>query len=275
MMTTASNSSSGLSKILDRARKLQALAERADSEHEAAAAASRLRLLVEAYHLDEAALRVAEPTRAAEPILRGVALEKGYRRRVAWREVVSAAVARSLGVHEYFTHFSDGTTEICGVGRETAIQTWQYTYQMLCRTIDGLAEAGWLAEVRAGVSTRHARSWCNAFRIGCASRIAERMEQQKRAEDFEAVAPVRDVPVVDTTPASSMALAIVEQDQAEVDREYATIRAGFKRAPAKAIGQTSSGSGYRAGRDAGTTVSIGGARAGLPAGQGRLGGGGK
>ena len=178
----------------------------------------------------------------------------------------------------YFWSRRDGRNRKCsdivGCGRESAIQTWRYTFQYLCRTVDELAEA------EAVQPWQSVRAYRNAFRVGCAQRISERIylacEENKRGHGHAAtmgaettVNDERDVVAPDRT---TMALAIIEHDREEVDREYAVIAKDFG-SGLSSIGQTSNRSGYDAGRDAGERVKLTGARAGLPAGQGRLKGG--
>jgi hypothetical protein len=194
---------------------------------------------------------------------------------VAWKEAISAAVATDLGVHEFYhyTRYWSGaslrtTADVRGFGRESAIQTWRYTCAYLWRTVDELADAAtWNSS--NGTS---ARAWKNAFRTGCASEIATRIvlnrhaaHEQAQAERAAALATMHG-----DGDRTSLALSIIERDQAEVDAEYAEKVAGFTRGPAAAIGSVSSHDGYGAGREAGKRVSLGGKRAGLPAGQGRL-----
>jgi hypothetical protein len=62
---------------------------------------------------------------------------------------------------------------------------------------------------------------------------------------------------------------VIARDQAQVDEEYKAYSKGW-RGSIGSIGQTSSRDGYSAGRAAADRVSLGGKRAGLRAGQGRL-----
>jgi hypothetical protein len=277
--------SSGIDRILDRARKLSALAQHSDNEAEAALAASRLRQIMEEHALSEAMLRLDDVDAKPEPILRNARLEpdapKTGRKRVAWKETISASVAKDLGVHEFYryaTYWSGNTMRRCadirGVGRETAIQTWQYTCQYLWRAIDELADAAWSRQGGSD-SMGETRAWKNSFRSGCASTIAERIYANRRRERDVAEA-TREAVINASTGATreSLALSIVERDQTEVDDMYEQIRKGFTSRGAASIGATS-GDGYGAGRAAGRSVSLGTRRAALGAGQGRLKKGGK
>ena len=286
-----------IEKILDRVRKLLSLAEHSGSEAEAALAASRAAKLMEEYQLSEALVRLEDASAKPEAILRDARLEPDAplagRKRVAWKETISGAVAKDLGVHEFYrysAHWNGNTMRRCadvrGLGRETAIQTWQYTCQYLWRQVDELADKAWSNEGDDESSMGTVRAWKNAFRSGCAQRLAERIyANRKAARDQERVAREAVAnEVINSTPPPmdtivtnnrhSLALSVIEKDQVEVDEEYAKVKRGFTARAASSIGSTSSADGYGAGRRAGDRVSLGRARAGLPAGQGRLKGGG-
>lgn len=277
---------SNIEKIIDRVRKLFALSEGAGSEHEAAAAAGRATALIAEYQLTEAQLRVDDTTLPPEPIERSARLEPDAplvgRKRVAWRETIALAVAKDLGVRMHWTHTRDWNksgrkcSDVRGFGRESAIQTWRYTCQYLWRQIDELAEA------ENAPHYASARAFRNAFRVGCAQRIAERIwaaRQQREAAPVHTHVNDEREPAGDASGGAgdggavdrSKALAVVERDREEVDREYTKYSKGW--GTVASVGQTSNRSGYDAGREAGGRVSLGGKRAGLPAGRGRLKGG--
>lgn len=287
---------SNIDKIIDRVRKMLALAANAGTEAEAANAAARAQALMAQHQLDEAQLRVADASLPPEPIERSARLEPDApetgRKRVAWREAIALAVARDVGVHMWWNtrREYDPTTgrfrksaDVRGFGRESSIQTWRYVTAYLWRTIDELAEG---ANAPAWQSTR---AWRNAYRVGCAQRIAERIYTAGRERERAKVAvhdvadecrhrrrddsgTCRDCGLCDAEPrepsSTSQALVLVERDREEVDREYAAFSRRF--GTVASIGSTSSASGYEAGREAGDSVKLSGARAGLPAGQGRL-----
>jgi hypothetical protein len=270
-----------ITKILDRVRKMLALAEHSDNEAEAALAATRAAKLMEEYQLSEALVRLDDPEAKPEAILRNERLEPDVseqlsRKRVAWKEAIASAVAKDLGVHQFFWSRSVRTTndtwrkvvDVRGFGRESAIQTWRYTCQYLWRQIEELADKD--AAVRDFDSTGTCRAWKNAFRIGCAQRLATRIHENRAAEREQAEAAREAVAYgAAMGDRASLALCTVEREQIEVDEEYAEVRKGFTGSVGR-IGAQSSYGGYRAGREAGDSVALGKARAGLPAGQGRL-----
>lgn len=274
----------GIEKALDRVRKLLALAQHSTSEAEAALAASRAAKLIEEFALTEALIRLDDTDAQPEPIVTDARLEpdvpaSARRKRVAWKEAITKAVARDLGVRFYWWGTKQRTPnggwrttqDIRGLGRESAIQTWRYTCQYLWRVIDDLADEAWLAEGDLIATTGRKRAWKNAFRSGCAARIAVRLWENRQAEREQAAA-VREhqaAAVDPTTKREVLALAVVEKDQEEVDSEYKKLSKDWE-GSIGSVGQTSSRSGYEAGTEAGNRVALGAKRAGLAAGQGRL-----
>lgn len=248
---------SNLHKILDRVRKMLALAENAGTEAEAANAAARAAALMEEYQLSEALVRLDNPAAKPEAILRDEKLGNANTKRVAWRECLSHAIAHSLGVKTYQIG-----AEILGFGRESSIQTWRYTYQHLCREVDAMCDQAWEdANMELGTGYR-CRSWKNAFRVGCASRLSQRI--YLAAEATEATRATAKAAA-----GAGTALMVVERDREELESEYSVFSRDFGSA-ISGIGSISSGAGYDAGTAAGDSISLGAKRAGLPAGQGKL-----
>ncbi len=264
-----------MNKILDRVRKLLALSKANTSEAEAALAAANAAKLIEEYQLSEAQIRLEDPQAKPEPIIKGRLEDDCYSpltakdedmvvrdsKRVAWKEAISAAVANSLGVKTYYwSRHQNGRMrhDVRGMGRESAIQTWRYTWQFLCRQVEDLCDEAWKSYQEFGYGTS-VKAWKNAFRVACAARIAERLNEATAAK--EAAWKLKKVE-------ASQALTIVDQDRDEVESEYtAFMKGSSKIAPA---GQVSSRDGFNAGFEAGDRVSLGGQKTALTAGQGRL-----
>lgn len=269
---------SNINKILDRVRKLLALSENSPSENEAALAAANAAKLMEEYQLTEALVRLDAPVLPAEKIVTEQLdpVTNEARKRVAWRETISAAVAEDCQVREYFRYRTVGTypnlakqTNVVGMGRESSVQTWRYTTQYLCRVVDELADSAWKSSSDPHSSSR---AWKNAFRVGCASRIAVRLAEARRSRVMTREAQVAHAMAtlnVDDDRASQ-ALTIVDRDKDQLDSAWAAVKKNFTRGSAPSIGQVTSSDGYQAGRAAGDRVELNSSRTGLPAGQGRL-----
>lgn len=251
-----------IDKITDRVRKLLALADHG-TEHEAAQAAARAVALMDEYQLSEALVRLDEPSRPAESVVKD-RLEPDQKeniKRIAWKETIASAVAKDLGVKMFYwtaTHGGRARTHIRGMGRESAIQAWRYTCAYLWNTVNEMAEVEFSEDFGS------ARAWKNAFRLGCAGRIAVRMAEAREIKNEELI--LRKAGLVGK---ESQALTVVEKDRDEVAAEYKEFSKGWGKSLGS-VGQISSREGYVAGNSAGNKVSLGNAKAGLAAGQGRL-----
>lgn len=148
--------------VLDRVRKLLALAE-SPNVFEAAAAAARAQALIATHRLE--GLLAQE---AAEPILdaRDSPLESGKRLR-KWKIALAATLAEANGCVAYTL---EGPREdaIVLVGRETDREAVRALYGWLVKAI------GWLS---ATEGAGRSRDWHEAFRIGAVDAIAERLRE--------------------------------------------------------------------------------------------------
>jgi hypothetical protein len=250
------------SNVIDRIQKLLRLAKNAGSEHEAALAAKRAAELMAQHEIHEAeiSLDTQEP-RVAEPIDQRFQLTD-TKKKVAWHMRVAYGVARSVGARAYY---SKGRVML--FGRLSAVQAASYTTQYLMREIEAITD-------EKAPSPVHSRAYRNAFRLGCASRIEERLEDQIAAKNMPqhgaaktksaSASPANDAP----PPASAGVIAIIEHDRAEVEAAYEDYSKRWRKTAR--VGQVSSGSGFTAGQAAGNRVKLGGRARGLKAGQGTL-----
>ncbi len=260
---------SNANKILDRIQKLLRLANNAGSEAEAALAATRARAMMAEHEIHEAQVSLETPAepRVVEPIERRFEVTK-TKKKVAWHMRLANGVARSYGAR---TYWMGGRIQM--FGRLSAVQAANYTLHFLIREVERITDKE--------APTSLGKSYRNAFRLGCASRIEERLGQLTRDAAKAPQAPpspefsgegwdAEDVAAaVEASPVNPMALAIVETDKKEVEDAYDNFSKSFGRAPH--VGNISSGGGYHAGKAAGNRANLGGnARGGLKAGQGTL-----
>lgn len=259
-----------ISKAIDRVRKYLSLAT-SGNEHEAAEAAARAAALMSEYQLTEAMLKVDDDSRASESIVEGT-LTENTKKRVAWRCSVASAVAHSLGGYMYYFNRQPHM-----LGRESAVQAWAYTCEYLFREIDALAQRRWEDEkVDAELVGHNARSWMNAFRVGAAQVVARRLrdEAQVRTTERKVRKPAEAAPIGvpgasdNASDKHAMALAVIEREEREVESAYRAKTKGWR--TMSSIGSVSNRSGYHAGKEAGAGIALGGGRAALNAGQGRL-----
>lgn len=283
--------------ILERIKKLLRLAQNAGSEHEAANAARRASQLMAQHEIHAASINLdnldsPDEPRAVEEIAQ--CHEVTYtKKRVAWHIRIASAVASSYGAEMYTMGGYDEEREngIRFFGRLSAVQAATYTTLYLIRKVEEITD-------KQAPQSMYARRYRNAFRLGCASRIGARINEEaqaekqklakrrKQAEQFEAGHAGRakrerfdvsdesgdelpDLDNIPTPPASAGVLARVEKDREEVTQAYKTYSKKWGRSTG--VGAVSSGSGYEAGKAAGDRVKLGNrARGGLPKGQGVL-----
>lgn len=252
-------------KILTRIKKTLDLSKNAGTEAEAAAAAERARQMMADYNIAEAELSLLEDRPRVTEAIVDQPFEPGSKRRsrVTWEDTITHATAKFYGCNSYWSG-----PWVYLYGRESAVQAVRYTAAYLHREVKTLCERAW-ADDGQWVSGS-ARSWKNSFRVGAAVEIANRLWAQRQAERRERRQRVEEVTahpeVADKI--KSDALAVVERDEREVELAYAKRSANFGTARAGSSG--SSGDGYSSGRRAGRSVSLGGGRAALGRGQGRL-----
>lgn len=249
-----------LPTILRRIQALLATAARTEgNEIEAALAAERAAELMARYQISAATVTAATPATApaAEPLVGERVYQDAVRgaKRSAWRMAIVRGVAASTGCHTYWLG-----AEPALFGRTSAVATARY----LCLYLYGEVDRLTAAEARG-----HGRAYANAYRIGCAQRIAQRLvaaagdraaAMRRAAAQGHALPPVPGEAPADAGGGALMVttavLAVIDRDRHEVAAAWAKRSAGFTRGPA--IGAVSSRDGYMAGREAGNRASLGG-----------------
>jgi hypothetical protein len=250
--------------ILDRVRKLLNLSRDSSNEHEAALAAQRAAVLMERHEIHEAELRAldeAAHVRTPEPIDKAIATPNAGKR-TAWHCALAHGVSKKLHCH-YYT--SAGA--IIFFGRLSTIQGASYLLQYLIREVERLTKHA--APPRAG------RAWHNAFKLGCAHRVATRLiappvvARHVADEVTEGAYIASD----DEPSPSDGALVLIQKDREEVDAAFDTLVESWKvrggRRSGGRLGTVTNVSAYAAGKGAGDRANLGGsARGALPRGQG-------
>jgi hypothetical protein len=218
-----------MDKVIDRIRKLMALAN-SSNEHEAAAAAARSAELMARHRLTEVDWQISE----------GVAQEVGdfeldrSRRRISWLAVLAAGVAAGFACRAYSSRWR-GQVSLRIVGRPADVDAVRYMYAYLAKELRRLADEEWATSPRAGTTTRQ---WKNAFRVAAAKEIAGRMREAQAS-------------VLANAPEGST--AIVKAHDAALGEVWRNLR--VRKGPAVRV---SSGDGMSAGRAAGQAVNLGG-----------------
>lgn len=225
--------------IIDKIRKLLALST-SSNEHEAASAAAKAAQLMAEYQLEDAQLRVEDKEgHEAEPIVQEQIDTAG--RIIHWRGSIASALAKSLGCHSWYSG-----SNIKLFGRPSAIRTVSYMFQYLTSEVERLACEAWNNN-EPNITYDSARRWKNAFRIGAATTISNRLREQRKQQET-----ARDIAKA-AGGEGSQALVLLKREDAEVETAYKVLSARFRKVNGPAI--TSRG-GYAAGQAAGANVSL-------------------
>ncbi len=268
-------------KIVTRIHKLLELSH-STNENEAATAAARASELMSEHAVTEAMLEVVDESDAAQAGVREReaivkdGLPDAPERKVAWRDTIASAVAKSLDCEVYYC---DGSLH--AMGRASNVSAWKYTSAYLFAEVARLADEAWLVDGKdlAAVGERP-RTWKGAFRLGAADVIANRLWQQKRdseqlekarAKELAAVQGAKELASGDVVGAGKRsdlalvrvdaALEIVRRDREAVKTKFKEMTSGDGWHKTRSIGDSTRGrGGYGAGREAGAKVSLGGGK---------------
>lgn len=165
-------------KLLDRVRKLLALAADTSSPEEAAIAARRAARLMEQHHLSQAEVMRREGI--GERIGKSSA-DQTYRRLPRWYEMLAAPVARlfDCGVR-FFSNRRQGRMEFIGVDDDAQVASW---------TLDYLAvQIKQLAQIYRARHPDADRRCVNDFRMGAAWSIKSMLEEELALKEARASA---------------------------------------------------------------------------------------
>jgi hypothetical protein len=242
-------------EVLAKVRKLLALAGNgAATEGEATNAAAAAQRLIAQHRLDVALLDDSATVADSKPEPASgnhEPLERG-KKAVHWRGILAEGVAVANGCQVYWNH---GNLMI--VGAPSDVASVRHLYGWLAREIDRLG-----ADAALGRGRSYGRSW----RMGCASRVVERIAEAAAVGKAEARAAAIE---------AGVALARVDGAIAKVDARMRATEAWLsrhvrlKRATAAPV----NGDALRDGRAAGDRIKLSGHTALGRGDAGRLGGG--
>lgn len=224
-------------KLLDRVRKLLALAE-SPNVHEAAAAASKAQEIITRHKLEG----LLEARREAEEKLsdgRDEPLEIARKIR-KWKLVLASGLAEANGCMAYTVSAGRREQHLCVAGHPDDQDAVAALWDWLVKRLE------WLS---ATEGAGHDRDWHESFRIGAADTIVDRLKDVQRAQTI-AVAEERD----ETETVAPNAGALVQLDAALDARatavaQYADEQLGLKKGRAITVRLDALDAGRVAGRD--------------------------
>ena len=177
------------SKIVEKVRRLMALAE-SGNVHEAANAAAAAQRLMAEHRISEAMLAVEAGEDENDIVVTdGVLAELG--RKSPWIGTLAMGLSKANGCRVYYNRMSRGV-KLRIVGGTSDVQTVTYLYTYLVREVDRLCDAESKSRRLAGViADANVRMWRASFRAGAAHKLAERIDaaaqEQRRVQHNEAI----------------------------------------------------------------------------------------
>jgi hypothetical protein len=206
------------------------------------------------YQIEEAQLRVEDPTRLASPT-EGVSLAMPTM--TGYRGVLASAIMKSLGLYGFVTKTKEGP-QLKLFGRSDAIRTGMYMFEYLVTEIERLAWNAWNVEKEH--TEANGKTWKHSFRLGAAGVIYTRMTEDAKA---------REVATKIGVETGNTALIVLRDDALEVKRDFEKMTSNMKMRKLQTAGARDRDA-YSQGRDAGSKVSLGGGTARLGAAPGKI-----
>ncbi len=152
--------------LLDRIRKLLALAT-SPNVHEAASAAAKAQSLIERHRLES--FIAAEEAIAADPVTDGSAHPLDRARKIRkWKSALATGLARNNGCIAYSAAVAGNKRELRIAGREADRSAVLALWEWLVPRIEWLSATHGAGQPRA---------WHEAFRIGAAETIVDRLSE--------------------------------------------------------------------------------------------------
>ncbi len=241
--------------IVSKVQKLLRLSTANNNAEEAASAAAKAQELIDQHNLSAAMLALdSEPVNGIddEPVIdfhqAGSPLDQ-QKQQQRWRATLASVVARLNGCRIYFKGGS-----IALVGRPTDAETVRYLYGYLSREVERLAST----QVGLG------RTWRNNFRLGVVDTISVKLHEQHRKFEHDVRATARIE--------GGTSLMRVDRALANIDHRGESvaewIKSNLKLRSRGSYATRSNPSARAAGRAAGQSIRIGGAKAALVNGRG-------
>ncbi len=239
---------SNIEKVIEKIRKLNALAQ-SSNVHEAAAATAAAARLMQDHQIEEAQL-IGAGEAQEEPVQAGLCID-AHRRAPTWKAILATTITRSLGC-ELYTE----SGRFMVIGRKSDAQAVTYLYRAVIAQIDELCTTAARAQRIFGGDERNFRGWCGSFRHGAAQAVHQRLSAQKTERDREVQARADG-----GDRASSTALVVIDRREGEISR----VASSLNLRTTKLRSNPCSVDGFRDGFAAGQQVNLGHNRGGLPA----------
>ena len=215
-------------KILDRIKKLQALAGDNPSESEAIAAAAKVQDLLLEHNLSMSDVDSHSLGEPQERIGKAeYAIPNANKLTITWKSILYHGIAK---INFCETIKLNNSTKIALIGKPSNVQTVVYLADVLVRQIERMARA----EGQTVLSNRalYEREYC----LGAAQRVLRRLREAK-----------------DQATSSGPGMALVVASGKQVDKVFRTFFPNIRHTRSSIGGRTS---GYGAGQSAGNGISL-------------------
>lgn len=251
------NNTTKIEKVMDRIKKLLAMAT-SSNPHEAANAAAKAAALMAEYELEEADLRVESGEANVDPV--EAAMWDGFssQRTSTWRGYLIVGILKAFGCHGYWNPVYDNVTRkritsFRVIGRKTNVQTSNYMYLYLEEELLSLCDKAWGDLPASQACMVHGKRWRNSFLVGAALEVQRRLfEQWRQTNDYY-------------KQSNEKAMVLVRQDQSEVDAFYAKVKSELNLKAKSTSNTRVNHDAYSQGKEAGSRVSLGGSRGNIGA----------
>jgi hypothetical protein len=228
-----------MDNIIEKVKKLLTMAERG-TEHEAAIAAAKAQTLLMQHNIDLS--QIDTRSEVNEQVCEWL-LEAMSRRQI-WKGNLANAIAEANFCRMWWLG-----SDIKLVGKEHNVQIGRHLYDYLVEAVERVTKAALAAERQQRQDALHLfnhRAWANSFRLGCAHRLCDRLQEQKLRLETEGLPE-----------ASVSALTCVEAYQQESEAIAQWMRERNVQLGSKVRSQArTSRSGYQAGKAAGGSISL-------------------
>lgn len=215
--------------LIEKIKKLLALATSAN-ENEATAAAEKASLLLAQYNLSLADLGTEEQENVAEAIVETTARTK------TWKMILLSGIAEANGCEALRRNYTGSTFLL---GTPTNLMVCHQLYDYLTSAI----------ERQANVRKGKGRAYLNGFRVGCATRVSQRLMAQRQELESLGIQDTEETPM---TPAIVVRSMFDHHKQMIADYLQ---QQGVK-VKTRALASVSSEAGYNSGYQVGDQINL-------------------
>ena len=236
-------------KMLNKVKKLLALAGSSNLNEAAAAAEAAQRLMFQ-YKITRADITV-KPEEADPIVDRDILADLGQRSATSWQVTLLNAISNANFCRLIITRSSAwkaGKLQVFGTQED--VQAVHYLFLAVTNQLHALCDA-WAGQYQDALGYSPSKSQRNSFRVGGATTVANRVLTARRTEERKVRA---------AAPQGSTAIVLLDQTENRIENH---VREKFRHTSTYRSSGPSDYCSYRAGQEAGHQVMLSGSRAAL------------